>query len=174
MRNRRSPINRINHINSGKSKKIALCLFLVFVTLAASLFTSCGNTPQSGVDTQSGTKDTVPTLDVPLDTFERPAPETEAEPEEIFSASFVACGDNIIYYGNVRDAAALAVPNGRKYNVYAGCNRNRQMAEYAVTGGAYAVLALFWNGKSKGSMNMKSEAKKHGMKIFEKVIERME
>ncbi len=116
MRNRRSPINRINHINPGKSKKIALCLFLVFVTLAASLFTSCGNTPQSGVDTQSGTKDTVPTLDVPLDTFERPAPETEAEPEEIFSASFVACGDNIIYYGNVRDAAALAVPNGRKYN----------------------------------------------------------
>lgn len=30
--------------------------------------------------------------------------------------SFLGCGDNIVYYGNVREAAAVAHPGGRKYN----------------------------------------------------------
>lgn len=38
------------------------------------------------------------------------------EPEEKRVVSFLGCGDNIVYYGNVREAAAVAVPGGRQYN----------------------------------------------------------
>ena len=47
------------------------------------------------------------TSTVPEDTT-APVPET--------SASFVACGDNIIYFGTYRDAAAQAFDGGRQYN----------------------------------------------------------
>ncbi len=45
-------------------------------------------------------------------------PETEPEPEEkvITKASFVGCGDNIIYYGTYRDAKSMAIAGGREYN----------------------------------------------------------
>ena len=39
--------------------------------------------------------------------------EIEAEEKRL---SFVGCGDNIVYYGNVREAAAVAQPGGRQYN----------------------------------------------------------
>lgn len=60
--------------------------------------------------------------------------------------------------------------NGRKYNSLAGHNRNIEMANYAIKDKSYPVLALFWDEKSKGSANMKSEAKKRGINIFEKII----
>ena len=43
-------------------------------------------------------------------------PEDSAPPEEKKVVSFVGAGDNIVYYGNVRDAASCAVDGGRKYN----------------------------------------------------------
>ena len=57
-----------------------------------------------------------------------------------------------------------------RYNALAGHNRNRQMAEYATSDDAFGVLILFWDGKSKGSKNMKSQAIIFGMKIFELFI----
>ena len=61
--------------------------------------------------------------------------------------------------------------NGERYNSYAGNNRNRRMADYAIKDNSFAVLALFWDGKSRGSRNMKFEAKRHGMKIFETIVQ---
>jgi hypothetical protein len=46
----------------------------------------------------------------------------------------------------------------------AGPRRNRAMAEYA------DALILVWDGKSRGSANMKSEAQKCGLTIYEKII----
>ncbi len=47
-------------------------------------------------------------------------PETEAQtepaPDVISKASFVGCGDNIIYFGTYRDAKAQAYAGGREYN----------------------------------------------------------
>ena len=54
---------------------------------------------------------------------------------------------------------------GRPYNVFAGHNRNRKMAEYS------NFLILIWDGKSPGSRNMKNLAKQYGLTIFEKVLE---
>ena len=61
-----------------------------------------------------------------------------------------------------------------RYNALAGHNRNRAMAEYATSDGNFGVLILFWDGKSKGSKNMKSQAVIFGMKIFEILISRIE
>lgn len=60
-----------------------------------------------------------------------------------------------------------------RYNALAGHNRNRAMAEYATSGGNFGVLILFWDGKSKGSKNMKNQAVIFGMKIFEILISRI-
>ena len=39
------------------------------------------------------------------------------EPEPVIErVSFVGCGDNIIYFGNTRDAKSCAIPGGREYN----------------------------------------------------------
>ena len=47
-----------------------------------------------------------------------PETEAETEPKEdvITKASFVGCGDNIVYFGTYRDAQSMAVAGGRKYN----------------------------------------------------------
>lgn len=55
--------------------------------------------------TNAPAENSAPVTDVP-----------ETDPPVTKTASFLGVGDNIIYYGNVRDAAALAVPGGRKYN----------------------------------------------------------
>ena len=34
----------------------------------------------------------------------------------VLTASFIGCGDNLTYYGNVRDAKSCALANGRAYN----------------------------------------------------------
>ena len=60
-----------------------------------------------------------------------------------------------------------------RYNALAGHNRNRAMAEYATSDGSFGVLILFWDGKSKGSKNMKNQAVIFGMKIFEILISRI-
>ena len=44
-------------------------------------------------------------------------PETTAPPEPVvLTTSFVGCGDNLTYYGNVRDAKSCALPDGRSHN----------------------------------------------------------
>lgn len=58
---------------------------------------------------------------------------------------------------------------GKKYNALAGHNRNEEMARY--TAQENGGLILIWDGKSAGSKNMLSLAKKYNLKIFEKVIE---
>lgn len=94
---------------------------IMIVVLALAALTSCGlvrrsDAPVTGAagsdtaaptaalprDTDASTPDTSPTTDEP------DAPETRL--------SFLGCGDNIVYYGNVREAAAVAVPGGRQYN----------------------------------------------------------
>ena len=57
-----------------------------------------------------------------------------------------------------------------KYNALAGHNRNRKMAEYASSDESFGVLTLFWDGQSKGSMNMKNQAIIFGLEIHEFII----
>lgn len=58
------------------------------------------------------------------------------------------------------------------YNALAGHKRNRDMAVYASSDDAFGVLVLFWDGKSKGSKNMKSQAVAFGLEIYESIINR--
>ena len=51
-----------------------------------------------------------------------------------------------------------------KYGKVAGPIRNREMAQYA------DMLLLIWDGKSRGSANMKSEMEKLNKPIYEVVI----
>ena len=58
---------------------------------------------------------TPPVTTVPPETAEPP----QTEPAPVYEeacVSFLGAGDDIIYYGNVRDAASCAVPGGRTYN----------------------------------------------------------
>ena len=55
-----------------------------------------------------------------------------------------------------------------KYGPSAGPRRNRQMADYA------DALLLIWDGKSKGSANMKKEMSLLKKPIFEVIIKRHE
>ena len=43
-------------------------------------------------------------------------PEENIPPKEVSRASFIGCGDNIIYYGTWRDAASKAQGTGREYS----------------------------------------------------------
>lgn len=58
------------------------------------------------------------------------------------------------------------------YNALAGHKRNRDMAVYASSDDAFGVLVLFWDGKSKGSKNMKSQAVAFGLEIYENITNR--
>lgn len=55
-----------------------------------------------------------------------------------------------------------------RYGKKAGPIRNREMAEAA------EALILVWDGKSKGSANMKREAERMDLKIWEHVYDRQE
>ena len=48
----------------------------------------------------------------------------------------------------------------------AGPIRNSQMADYAISDNAEALLIAFWNGESKGTADMINKAKNKNMKIF--------
>lgn len=60
--------------------------------------------------------------------------------------------------------------SGKKYNKLAGHNRNSEMADYATKDDSFAILALFWDGKSKGSKNMKKEALNRKMHVSEFLV----
>lgn len=93
-----------------KRMKRAVCLILAFVSVAVISSCDTDKTQTAGEETT----DAVVTLDVPMSEIETEAP--EKKPPETYTLSFVGCGDNIVYYGNVRDAKAAAVPGGRTYN----------------------------------------------------------
>lgn len=59
-------------------------------------------------------------------------------------------------------------PDWNKHGKAAGPIRNIRMAEYA------DALLLIWDGKSRGSLSMKSEAKKAGLKIYEVILRELD
>lgn len=67
---------------------------------------------------------------------------------------------------NVSPCAVMTNSFGN-YNALAGHNRNRDMAIYASSNDAFGVLVLFWDGKSKGSKNMKNQAIVYGLDLYE-------
>ncbi len=93
-----------------------------FVGCASSLFRPIDR-PETTSD--ADTSDTAP-KDESTDTTDVYAPLTsEAETDEVTTAppepdvrtaSFIGAGDNLIFYGNVRDAQSCAVAGGRTYN----------------------------------------------------------
>ncbi len=86
---------------------------LTLAILTVLTFFSCDRREPAAEETPDTTEKIID-VDVPMsDIVTEPA---ETEPPEVYNANFVACGDNIIYYGNVRDAKAAAVPGGREYN----------------------------------------------------------
>lgn len=95
--------------------KKAVSLFLVLIFLFS--FTSCmdngNNVPSENENAERPDEETV---SVSMSEIETEAVTEAPEPEVVYTASFVGCGDNIVYFGNVRDAAAAAVSGGRKYN----------------------------------------------------------
>lgn len=56
-----------------------------------------------------------------------------------------------------------------KHGRAAGPIRNREMAEYAGND-AHGVLVAFWDGHSRGTMNMITTAAKHGCEIYKILI----
>ena len=57
--------------------------------------------------------------------------------------------------------------NWDKYGKAAGLIRNRQMAEYASSGGedCRGILFAFWDGVSRGTKNMIDTAEKYGLEV---------
>lgn len=90
-------------------KKLFLCLTLTLILIFTA---SCAKENNDSNSEDSTTEETFSIDMTPVVETE----ETEPEPEPVYSASFVGVGDNIIYYGNVRDAKSLAVPGGREHN----------------------------------------------------------
>ena len=74
------------------------------------------NSPTPGTSDTADTSNTHDTTE-PTDRTDTPDTEAPDDPEiPVMSASFVGAGDNLIFYGNVRDAASCAVSGGRAYN----------------------------------------------------------
>lgn len=60
---------------------------------------------------------------------------------------------------------ALFEPDWDKFGKAAGPIRNEAMAQYS------DALLLIWDGKSRGSSDMKSRALKNGKKVFEIIVQ---
>lgn len=95
----------------------------ILVILMMFTFVSCTVRPLD----EEGGKETKPTIAETEDVTESESesetetesvtePVTEPVENVITKASFVGCGDNIIYYGTYRDAKSMAVSGGRAYN----------------------------------------------------------
>lgn len=89
--------------------KKALFLFLsIIITLSAA---SCAITNRFDANRINAPRNDETDSPVSPD-----APVTEPHDPVITKISFLGAGDNIVYYGNVRDAQSKAVSGGRKYN----------------------------------------------------------
>ena len=93
-----------------KRKLLVLVSALLTIVFVLSL-SSCKKENNDVEDTA----DTVKNYNVDL-VIDTEAPETQKPEPVVTSASFIGAGDNIIYYGNVREAASLAYSGGRTYN----------------------------------------------------------
>jgi len=69
----------------------------------------------------------------------------------------------------VKNCVIKTRPDGTKYNAVAGIARNEKMAKYAIADNSFPILALFWDGKSHGSKNMKKIAEQYEINIFETI-----
>lgn len=71
-------------------------------------------------------------------------------------------------WNNIKSQKVVVKYNkfGKPYNAIAGHWRNEEMAKYS------NALILVWDGKSKGSLNMKKNAEQYGLMIYEKIIEK--
>lgn len=87
---------------------------LSLIILAAMLLTSCGLRRTDGAKVTTAAPDTTQNTDDTSPDTTQPADTEPAAPDA--SVSFAACGDNIIYFGTFRDAAAQAYAGGRTYN----------------------------------------------------------
>ncbi len=70
-----------------------------------------------------------------------------------------------LYANNIGHPLSKFNPDWEQFGKSAGPRRNRLMAKYA------DVLLLIWDGKSRGSSNMKQEMTYHGKQIYEVVID---
>ena len=97
-----------------------LTLTLVFAIFLGSCALFRPADPAGYETTVPGTQPVQDTGDNSSDTsvFRDTETDTETAAPEIQETvvSFVGAGDNIVYYGNVRDAASCALPGGRSYN----------------------------------------------------------
>ncbi len=92
--------------------RITALLLLTLTVLSSCSLRPANSSPRdtsSVIDTVPADRDSSAETD-PAATV--PAPEDEAESR----ASFIGCGDNIIYFGTYRDAASKAYSGGRQYN----------------------------------------------------------
>ncbi|MBQ7670998.1 MAG: CapA family protein [Clostridia bacterium] len=86
---------------------VALIMILSVISLA-----SCG-----GKNEPVETKNPFDTLNFEtVETRDTEPPETETEPIPVYKATFVGCGDNIVYTGTVWEATSQAYAGGRDYN----------------------------------------------------------
>lgn len=102
--------------------------FLAFILIFIFLFSACGETPAdtTGADAPTSDEITVDEITTSNETSEKETGEVTEETKDSVTApvpvepekrtTFLAAGDNIIYYGTVRDAQSMAVKGGRKYN----------------------------------------------------------
>ncbi len=81
------------------------------VLVAMLLLTSCALRSTDNTDSTTAA-DMTASPDITTAVPESTSPQKDV----IHTLSFLACGDNIIYYGTYRDAANQAVPGGRAYN----------------------------------------------------------
>ena len=88
-----------------KIKIVAACVF-------ALILFSCGTVEETVVDTTVA--ESVETVTEALNSATEPI--KPIDPPTLYSLSFVAAGDNMAYYGNIRDAAKNAKGTGEKYD----------------------------------------------------------
>lgn len=121
-----------------KAKRYINVLILAVLVTAlsgCSMFRPTVDLPAESADTDKPYEESTliqntPPADIPIAGI----PESSLPPEEKVVVSFVGAGDNIIYYGNVRDAASCAVSGGRTYNfapIYGSVKETVQAADIA-------------------------------------------
>lgn len=82
-------------------------IFIAFACLAALFLCACEQQADVTETTEFTTTEEVTTTSVPEPVYEEPT---------LYTLSFIAAGDNMVYYGNVRDAARNAEGTDAKYD----------------------------------------------------------
>jgi len=87
------------------------------------------------------------------------------KPDEIVSGQAPGIDDLGEAYAQMINASVTVFPaNWKQYGQSAGPIRNQQMAEYG------DALLLIWDGKSKGSKNMKAEMEHLNKPVYEVIL----